>query len=41
MPWFSVLYREELEFEDGDALVPERPGFGFTFDTDYIDRLGR
>ena len=41
MPWFSVLYREKLEFEDGDALVPERPGFGFTFDTDYIDRLGR
>ena len=41
MPWFSVLYREKLEFEDGDALVPERPGFGFTFDPDYIDRLGR
>ena len=41
MPWFSVLYREKLEFEDGDALVPERPGFGFTFDTDYIERLGR
>ena len=35
MPWFSDLYHEKLEFDDGDALVPERPGFGFTFDTDY------
>jgi L-alanine-DL-glutamate epimerase-like enolase superfamily enzyme len=41
MPWFSALYNEKLEFDNGDALVPERPGFGFTFDTDYINRLER
>ena len=41
MPWFSDLYNEKLEFDNGDALVPERPGFGFTFDTDYINRLER
>lgn len=34
MPWFSPLYNESLEFEDGDAIVPERPGWGFTFDRD-------
>jgi L-alanine-DL-glutamate epimerase-like enolase superfamily enzyme len=39
MPWFSDLYNEKLEFNSGDALVPERPGFGFTFDTAYIKRL--
>jgi L-alanine-DL-glutamate epimerase-like enolase superfamily enzyme len=41
MPWFSDLYNEKLEFHDGDALVPERPGFGFTFDMDYIAHLER
>jgi L-alanine-DL-glutamate epimerase-like enolase superfamily enzyme len=39
MPWFSDLYNEKLEFEGGDALVPERPGFGFTFDMATINRL--
>lgn len=39
MPWFSKLYNEELVFEDGSAVVPERPGWGFTFNWDYIARL--
>jgi L-alanine-DL-glutamate epimerase-like enolase superfamily enzyme len=39
MPWFSDLYNEKLEFDNGDAVVPERPGFGFTFDMAYINRL--
>jgi L-alanine-DL-glutamate epimerase-like enolase superfamily enzyme len=39
MPWFQRLYREDLEFADGDALVPERPGWGFTFDEAAIARL--
>ncbi len=39
MPWFSSLYNERLEFQDGAAVVPERPGFGFTFNSDYIARL--
>jgi len=41
MPWFSDLYNEQLVFDGGDALVPERPGFGFTFDLDYVHRLER
>lgn len=40
MPWFAKLYNEELVFEDGAAIVPERPGWGFTFNRDYIARLG-
>jgi len=39
MPWFSELYREQLEFDGGDAIVPERPGWGFTFNMDYVGRL--
>jgi L-alanine-DL-glutamate epimerase-like enolase superfamily enzyme len=39
MPWFSPLYNEALEFEDGQAVVPERPGWGFTFNQDYIGQL--
>ena len=41
MPWFSPLYNEALEFADGNALVPERPGWGFTFNRDYIAHLSR
>ncbi len=41
MPWFSSLYNEALEFQDGFALVPERPGWGFTFDRDRIAHLAR
>ena len=39
MPWFSKLYNESIEFDQGDALVPERPGWGFTFNNDYIRHL--
>ena len=39
MPWFSQLYREAIEFADGNAVVPERPGWGFTFDHDCIAHL--
>ena len=41
MPWFSRLYNEALEFRDGAAVVPERPGWGFTFNRDYIAHLSR
>lgn len=41
MPWFSELYTERLEFEDGAAVVPERPGWGFTFDQDRVQHLLR
>jgi L-alanine-DL-glutamate epimerase-like enolase superfamily enzyme len=39
MPWFSKLYNETIEFEDGQAIVPERPGWGFTFNQDYVSHL--
>jgi L-alanine-DL-glutamate epimerase-like enolase superfamily enzyme len=41
MPWFSRLYNETLEFSNGDAIVPERPGWGFTFNQEYIRRLSQ
>jgi L-alanine-DL-glutamate epimerase-like enolase superfamily enzyme len=39
VPWFSSLYNEVLEFHDGKAIVPERPGWGFTFNVDYVKKL--
>ena len=41
MPWFGGLFREKLEMRDGMIVVPERPGFGFTFDFDAIERYRR
>lgn len=38
MPWFGSLFRERLELRDGMVVVPERPGFGFTFDPDAVER---
>lgn len=39
MPWFSALYNEKLQFDEGTAIVPERPGWGFTFNWDYVKSL--
>jgi len=39
MPWFSKLYNETIVFEGGEAIVPERPGWGFTFNQDYVSHL--
>ena len=41
MPWFSKLYNETIEFAEGQAIVPERPGWGFTFNQDYVSHLER
>lgn len=41
MPWFSKLYTEQLTFEDGCAIVPERPGWGFTFNAEAVDHLSQ
>jgi L-alanine-DL-glutamate epimerase-like enolase superfamily enzyme len=38
MPWFDSLFCEKLEMKDGMIVVPERPGFGFTFDKDAVER---
>ncbi|MBT5191888.1 MAG: mandelate racemase/muconate lactonizing enzyme family protein, partial [Rhodospirillaceae bacterium] len=36
MPWFAVLYNESMELVDGDMLIPDRPGLGFTFNPDAV-----
>ncbi|HEY4775280.1 MAG TPA: mandelate racemase/muconate lactonizing enzyme family protein, partial [Xanthobacteraceae bacterium] len=37
MPWLEPVYRERIELnKDGHAVVPERPGWGFSFDLDAI-----
>lgn len=41
MPWFSPLYHETLVFRDGNAIAPERPGWGFTINDDYLRSLQR
>ncbi len=38
MPWFAPLYNEAIEITDGMALVPERPGWGFTFAPKAVER---
>ncbi len=38
MPWFSPLFNEPLELEDGALKIPDRPGMGFTFDQSAIRR---
>ena len=37
MPWFEKIYRERIELDqNGHAIVPDRPGWGFSFDPDAI-----
>ena len=39
MPWLSTLYNESIELVNGDLLIPDRPGLGFTFNKDELARL--
>ncbi|MFT4608567.1 MAG: L-alanine-DL-glutamate epimerase-like enolase superfamily enzyme [Chitinophagales bacterium] len=39
MPWFSPLFNETMEIKDGNILVPDRPGIGFSFDQTAIARF--
>lgn len=38
MPWFAPLFNESLQLQDGDLLIPDRPGTGFTFDRQAIEK---
>ena len=39
MPWFETIYRERIELNaQGNAVVPDRPGWGFSFDPAAIAR---
>ena len=31
MDWFAPLFNEEMELRDGELVIPDRPGTGFTF----------
>ena len=37
MPWSARLFGEKIEFEDGRARIPERPGLGFSLDLDALE----
>lgn len=39
MPWFEPLYNEAMPVEDGMIALPDRPGIGFTFNLDAIERF--
>lgn len=39
MPWFSPLFKESMEIENGEIKVTERPGIGFSFDQAAISRF--
>jgi L-alanine-DL-glutamate epimerase-like enolase superfamily enzyme len=36
--WLSPLYAEKIELKNGRIVLPQRPGFGFTFDPEVIER---
>lgn len=37
MPWFEKIYQQRIELDaNGHAIVPDRPGWGFSFDPDAI-----
>jgi L-alanine-DL-glutamate epimerase-like enolase superfamily enzyme len=39
MPWFEPIYAERIELDsEGHAIVPERAGWGFSFDLDGVRR---
>ncbi|HLG10810.1 MAG TPA: mandelate racemase/muconate lactonizing enzyme family protein [Dehalococcoidia bacterium] len=38
MPWTSRFYEEMPKIEDGQIVVPDRPGLGLAFDKDAIKR---
>ncbi len=37
--WFSPLFNESPELENGKLKIPDRPGHGFTFDQSAIERF--
>ena len=36
--WFSPLFNEPMELDDGQLVVPDRPGTGFTYSQQVIDQ---
>ncbi len=40
MPWMLPLFEEVPKLENGEVIVPDRPGFGLKFDEDFVKRHG-
>jgi L-alanine-DL-glutamate epimerase-like enolase superfamily enzyme len=38
MPWTLRLFEETPKMEDGQLLVPQKPGLGLRFDREAIKR---
>lgn len=38
MPWFAPLYTESMRLSNGNVVMPEAPGTGFTFATGAIEK---
>ena len=36
MPWTLRLFEETPELDDGDIIVPDKPGLGLKFDQDVL-----
>ena len=36
IPWFEDLFHESMVLENGELLIPERPGTGYTFNQEAI-----
>jgi L-alanine-DL-glutamate epimerase-like enolase superfamily enzyme len=39
LSWYAPLYSESLEMVGGEVLVPDRPGWGFSFDPAALKRF--
>lgn len=38
MPWFAPIYNEGMQVVGGEIEIPNRPGHGFTFNKDAIEK---
>jgi L-alanine-DL-glutamate epimerase-like enolase superfamily enzyme len=36
MPWFAPLFNEGIELDQGEIVIPARPGLGFSFNRDAV-----
>ena len=39
MDWWQELYTEPLRLEDGQVMVPDRPGLGLTLSPTALERF--
>ena len=39
IPWFAPLFNETIQIEQGEIIIPQRPGHGFTFNREAISRF--